>query len=126
MDPRFVTRTLHAYLDYPVAIGLMAAPFLLQLGSSHTLALWLSVVTGVAAFALTIFTDHKLGVFRVIPYWAHVAVDALVGVTFAIAPFVLGFSRIDAWYYWANAAAVLTVVSLSRPEDLSLRRVAHA
>lgn len=126
MDPRFVTRTPHAYLDYPVALGLMAAPFLLQLGSSHPLALWLSVVTGVAAFALTIFTDHKLGVFRVIPYWAHVAVDALVGVTFAIAPFVIGFSGIDAWYYWANAAAVLTVVSLSRPEDLSPRRVAHA
>lgn len=118
MDPRFVTRTIHAYLDYPVAIALMTLPFVLQLGSSHPLALWLSVATGIAAFLLTLFTDHKLGVFRVIPYWLHVAVDFLVGVTFAAAPFVFGFTGIDAWFYWLNAAAVLTVVSLSEPAGL--------
>ena len=37
MNPRFVTRTMHAYLDYPVALSLMAAPFLLGLGGSHPL-----------------------------------------------------------------------------------------
>jgi hypothetical protein len=39
----------------------------------------------------------------------------MVGVTFVIAPFALGFKGIDAWFYWANAAAVLTVVSLNKP-----------
>lgn len=29
---------------------------------------------------------------------------------------LLGFSGIDAWYSWSNAAAVLTVVSLHKPE----------
>ena len=68
-----------------------------------------------------------LAQLRAVPgHTYRVFLICLVGVTFAIAPFVLGFSGIDAWYYWANAAAVLTVVSLSRPEDLSLRRVAHA
>jgi len=33
MDPRFVTKTMHAYLDYPVAFSLMALPFLLD--SAH-------------------------------------------------------------------------------------------
>ena len=28
-DPRFVTKTLHAYLDYPVAVSLIALPFAL-------------------------------------------------------------------------------------------------
>ncbi len=90
---RFVTKTIHAYLDYPVAALLMAMPFLLQLGSSHPLAKWLSVATGIAALVLTIFTDHKLGVFRVLPYSFHLAVDFLVGVVFAIAPVRTGVQR---------------------------------
>ena len=115
---RFVTKTIHAYLDYPVAALLMAMPFLLQLGSSNPLAKWLSVATGLAALVLTIFTDHKLGIIRVLPYSFHLAVDFLVGVVYVIAPFALGLSGIDAIFYWANAAAVLTVVSLHKPEDV--------
>ena len=126
MDPRFVSKTIHAYLDYPVALSLMVMPFLLQLGSSHPMAKWLAVTTGIAAFVLTVFTDHKLGIIRVIPYWAHVAVDFLVGVLFVAAPFIFGFTGIDAWYYWANAAAVLAAVSLSKPGALSGERVATA
>lgn len=116
MDPRFVTKNMHAALDYPVALSLMIAPFLLGLGGSQPLAKWLAVCTGVAAFVLTLFTDHKLGVFRVLPYWSHLMVDALVGAAFLLAPFVFGFSGIDAAYYWANGAAVALVVSLHRPE----------
>ncbi|MHC4877559.1 MAG: SPW repeat domain-containing protein [Planctomycetota bacterium] len=114
---RFVTRTTHAYLDYPVAALLMTLPFLLQLGGSHPAAQWLSVATGVAAFVLTVFTDHKLGLIRVLPYSIHLAVDFLVGVVFVSVPFALGFSGIDAIYYWANGTAVLTVVSLHKPEE---------
>jgi hypothetical protein len=116
MDPRFVTKTMHAYLDYPVAASLMATPFILGLGQSNPLALWLSVVTGVAALVLTLLTDHKTGVYRVLPYSLHLAVDRLVGVTFLIAPLALGFTGLDAWYYWANAGAVLIVTSLHKPE----------
>ncbi len=117
MNPRYVTKTIHAYLDYPVAAALIGLPFLLGLGSSDPLALWLSVGTGVAALLLTILTDHKTGLIRVLPYSVHLAVDALVGVVFVIAPFVLGFTGIDAAFYWINAAAVLTVVSLHKPEE---------
>ncbi|MCG3132789.1 MAG: hypothetical protein FLDDKLPJ_03655 [Phycisphaerae bacterium] len=116
MDPRFVTKNMHAFLDYPVAVSLMAAPFLLGLGGSHPLAKWLAVSTGAAALVLTLFTNHKLGVFRVLPYRFHLAVDALVGVTFLVAPFALGFTGIDALYYWANGAAVALVVGLHRPD----------
>src|SRR5215510_8083423 len=103
MDPRFVTKTMHAYLDYPVAASLVALPFILGLGTSHPVAKWLAVITGVAAFVLTFFTDHKTGVVLV------------------IAPFALGFAGLDAWYYWANGAAVLLVVSLHKPEAVQVR-----
>ena len=53
MSFRFITKSIHAYLiDYPVAILLMAAPFLLKLGQSGPVALWLSVASGVAALLL--------------------------------------------------------------------------
>jgi len=115
MDPRFVTKSMHAVLDYPVAVSLMAAPFLLNLGSSHPLALWLSVSAGLGALVLTLFTDHKLGVFRVLPYGVHLGVDALVGMSFLIAPSVCGFDGLDAWYYWANGLTVVLVVGLHKP-----------
>ena len=124
MDPRFVTKQIHAYLDYPVAISLMVLPFILGLGSSNPLALWLAVATGAAAFLLTILTDHQLGVIRILPYRFHLTVDFIVGVTFLLAPTLLGFSGIDAWYYWINGAAVVVVVGLHKPESVSVEAVA--
>ncbi|MEW2912010.1 hypothetical protein [Leisingera sp. JC11] len=117
MPLRFVTRTIHAYLDYPVAIALMGLPFLLGLGESTPLALWLSVATGIAAFVLTVLTDHHLGLIRVLPYKLHLAVDLIVGLAFLAAPFLLGFAGLDAAFYWLNGAAVVAVISLSAPEQ---------
>lgn len=119
MSMRFITKEIHAYLDYPVAGGLIAMPFLLGLGQSGMLAFWLSVVTGVAALVLTLLTDHHLGMVRVLPYKLHLTVDGAVGVVFVIAPFVLGFAGLDALYYWVIGATVLVVVGLHKEEVMA-------
>ena len=116
MNLRFVTKQIHAYLDYPVALSLMVMPFLLSLGSLQPMAKWLSVGTGVAAFTLTLLTDHQLGLFRVLPYSVHLAVDFTVGLVFLIAPILFGFTGLDALFYWVNGFAVITVVGLHNPE----------
>lgn len=113
---KFVTKRIHAFLDYPVAIALIVLPFLLSLGSSNPLALQLSVATGIAAFVLTLLTDHHLGAFKVVSYKIHLIVDFAVAVVFLLAPFVLSFEGIDMYYYLINGAAVLIVVSLHKPE----------
>lgn len=113
--PRFVTRTIHAYLDYPVALALIGLPFLLGLGASNPLALQIAPAVGVAAFVLTVFTDHQLGLIRVLPYRLHLAVDLAVGLLFLALPFALGFTGLDAAFYWVNGAAVVTVIALSKP-----------
>lgn len=113
---KFITKRIHAYLDYPVAIALMVLPFVLSLGESNPLALQLSVATGVAALILTILTDHQTGLIRILSYKFHLTVDFAVAVVFIVAPFLLGFKGIDAYYYWANGAAVLAVVSLHKSE----------
>lgn len=117
MPLRFVTRQVHAWIDYPVAASLIAMPFLLGLGTGNPLAKWLSVATGVAALLLTILTNHETGLIKVLPYWFHVAVDRLVGVTFVAAPFLLGFGGLDAIYYWANGAAVILVTFLLNAQE---------
>ncbi len=114
--PRFVTKTIHAYLDYPVALALIGLPFLLGLGTSSDLALVISPIVGVAALVLTIFTDHHLGLIRVLPYAFHLAVDLAVGILFLLVPFIFGFAGLDAFFYWVNGAAVVAVISLSKPE----------
>lgn len=114
--PRFVTKTIHAYLDYPVALALITLPFLLGLGTSNLLALYISPVVGVAALLLTVFTDHHLGLIRVLPYKLHLAVDLVVGLFFLVVPLALGFSGIDATFYLVNGAAVVAVICLSKPE----------
>ena len=113
---RFITKHIHAWLDYPVALALIALPFLLGLGTSHPLASMISPVIGVAAFVLTVFTDHQFGIIRVLPFKLHLAVDLAVGLLFLALPFALGFSGLDAAYYWLNGAAVVAVIALSKPE----------
>lgn len=126
MSIRFIDEDLHAWIDYPVAASLIGTPFLLGLGATNPMALWLSVATGVAALVLTLFTNHRLGVIRVLPYWFHLAVDRAVGVTFAVAPFALGFSGLDALYYWVNAAAVLLVTFVLNAPSQQARTVVPA
>lgn len=113
---KFVTKRIHAFLDYPVAIALMLLPFILGLGDANPLAVQLSVSTGIAAFILTLLTDHHLGVFKIISYKTHLIVDFIVAIVFIIAPFALSFKGINAYYYWINGLAVLTVVSLHKSE----------
>jgi len=115
--PRFITKNIHAYLDYPVAFSLIILPFILGLGETNVLAFWLSVATGIAAFGLTVLTDHHLGIFRVLPYSLHLAVDGMVGVVFVIAPFVLGFVGIEFWYYAVLGLTVLLVVGLHKNDE---------
>ncbi|RCS26354.1 hypothetical protein DUT90_11335 [Polaribacter sp. WD7] len=113
---KFITKRIHAFLDYPVAIALITLPFLLGLGDSNPLALQLSVATGIAAFILTILTDHHLGIIKVLSYKLHLTIDFLVAIVFIIAPFVFSFQGVDAYYYWINGIAVLAVVSLHKSE----------
>ena len=117
MLPRFITPTIHAWLDYPVALALIALPFLLGLGHSHPLALVIAPIVGLTAFMLTLFTDHHLGLFQVLPYRLHLAVDLAVGLAFLVIPLALGFTGLDAAFYLLNGAAVVAVIALSSPED---------
>ncbi|WP_222982347.1 SPW repeat domain-containing protein [Flagellimonas meishanensis] len=113
MKLRFITPTLHGVADYSAGLGLVVAPFLLNLGESSAMAIWFSFFTGLAVFGASLLTDYKLSLLKIIPFQGHLAIDLAVAVTFMIVPFVFGFTGIDAVYYWFNATVVFLVVSLS-------------
>ncbi|MGD9502753.1 MAG: hypothetical protein AB7V40_09745 [Methyloceanibacter sp.] len=124
MTIRFLTPTWHGVVDYLAAAGLLTMPFVLGLGASSPLAKWLAVGTGLAVIVTSLLTDYKYGAIRVLPFRGHLAVDTAVATAFALAPAMFGFTGLDAWYYWLNAAAVFVVVALSLPSES--RRPAHA
>jgi hypothetical protein len=126
MPFRFITKYVHTYLiDYPVAIVLMVAPFLLKLGKSSPVALWLSVVTRVTALLLPALTDHPTGLVRVIRDWLHLWVDRALGVVSITVPSAFHFTGLDAWYHWVLAAAVLLATSVLNAPEVSAARRAY-
>ena len=128
MHARFITKTTLAWPDYPVEFGLFALPFILGIGADNRWAGWLSLAAGVAAFILTLPTNHRTGLIRVMPYWMHVAVDRLVAVVFIVATFARGLHGLDTRFYLANPVAgllVATVVSAPKTET-DASGLAHA
>jgi len=125
MNFRFLTPTLHGLLDYAAAAGLIVLPFLLGLGETSPLALWLSVAAGVVLIAYSLLTDYAFGVFGLLPFRAHLALDLTAAIGFVAAPFLFGWSGLVLGYYLVMAAGVLIVVALSRP-DAVLESPRHA
>ena len=110
---RIINPTLHGVADYTAAIGLIIAPFILDLGQTSIIALWFSVCTGIVVLLTSLLTDYNLGAIKVIPFLAHLAMDLVFALTFMIIPFIWGFAGMDAIYYWFNAVMIVLVVSLS-------------
>jgi hypothetical protein len=117
MNTRFLSPTLHGIVDYAAAAGLLTMPFVLGLGTSSPLAKWLAPATGIAVILTSLATNYRFGLFRVLPFKGHLAIDTAVAAAFAVVPTLGGFWGLDAWYYWLNSAAVFAVVGLSQVTD---------
>ena len=126
MNIRFLTPTLHGVVDYLAAAALLTMPFVLGLGASAPLAKGLAVGTGLAVIVTSLLTDYKYGAVRILPFKGHLAIDTAVAIAFALAPSLLGFTGLDAWYYWLNSAAVFAVVALSETGEASQPSPVHA
>lgn len=122
MSFRFITKSIHTYLiDYPIALVLVVAPFLLKLGKSSPVAPCLSVVTRVSLL-LSAFTDHSTVLVRIIRA-ALQWVDRALGVVSITAPSAFHVTGPDAGYCWVFAAAVLlTTSALNAPKVSAAQR----
>ena len=76
----------HGFVDYGVAVVELALPRLLGAGSGARRLLRFS---GANAALLGAVTQHDLGVVKVLPMRAHLALDAAFAAVFLAAPFIL-------------------------------------
>ena len=85
MTMRFVPTRVHGILDYATGASMLALPKLLGVDASRTSARAMRA-WGVMATLSGLVTQHELGVWRVVPMRAHLAVDAVGGAAMAALP----------------------------------------
>jgi hypothetical protein len=102
---------LHRVLDFVTVLAFMVAPSILGLsGFPATLAYTLAGVH-LGMTLLTQFSPHD---HRLVPLSLHGVVEALVGVTLLLLPWVLHWSGTPRIFFIAAGAVILVVWGLSR------------
>src|SRR5688500_4274267 len=89
MPPRPVDATLHGVVDYTAGAFLMTA-FPKVAGIEGTRAARQIRRAGAIHAGYSTLTDYPLGVVKVLPFQAHLALDAVGAVALAATPFVTG------------------------------------
>jgi hypothetical protein len=118
-----ISRKRHGIADYSYIPSVIAAPNLARFADDTTPAR-LSRAFAATSLANTFFTRAEWGVVKVLPYKAHLTVDAISGVAALAAPWMFGFSRDRRARnaFLAMGLTTLAVTLLSRPEEMSTRR----
>jgi hypothetical protein len=89
VPPRPIDSTLHGATDYTVGALLMTAfPTLAGIGGTRSARQIRAA--GAIHVGYSTITDYPLGIRRLLPYKAHLAIDALGALALAATPFVTG------------------------------------
>jgi len=107
---RFIPTAVHGVMDYIVGLALIAAPFVLGFNNNGP-AMWVPIILGIGMIVYSIFTDYELGLMRVLPMKAHLAIDAIGGLFLLASPWLFGFAD----YVWiphvvVGAAALVSAL----------------
>ncbi len=89
LPPRPIDATLHGVTDYSVG-ALLATVFPKVAGIEGTRSAGQIRRAGAIHAAYSTITDYPLGIVRLLPFKAHLAIDALGAIGLAATPFVTG------------------------------------
>ncbi|MEA2383104.1 MAG: hypothetical protein QOH72_3075 [Solirubrobacteraceae bacterium] len=89
MPPRPIDSTLHGVTDYTVGTLLMTV-FPKLAGIEGTQSATQIRTAGAIHAGYSTVTDYPLGIVKVLPFRAHLAIDALGAIALAATPFVTG------------------------------------
>jgi hypothetical protein len=87
--PRPIDDTLHGATDYTVGTLLLTA-FPKLAGIEGTESARQIRITGASHLAYSTLTNYPLGVVKLIPFKAHLAIDALGAIALGATPFITG------------------------------------
>jgi hypothetical protein len=82
-----ISSRVHGMVDYATGAALLALPNLL---GWHGGAATLARTMGLGTLAYSALTDYELGLQKLVPFPAHLALDGLSAATFLAAPLLLG------------------------------------
>jgi len=82
---------LHGVLDYVVAATLIAFPIVFDFGAASTAALVIALGGGIGLAVYSALTDYAAGLRALVPWRAHLALDAVAALALGAAPFAFGF-----------------------------------
>jgi hypothetical protein len=128
---RIVPTRIHAFLDYPLGVFLIAAPWIFGFAGESAAAKWISIIVGVAILAMSSMTDYELGLMRVVPMSLHNLTDVVVGIFFAVSPWLFGFADegANAWlpFVVVGIAAIgAGAMTENAPRERTRARTANA
>jgi len=87
---KFISRKMHAVMDYIMGVVLIAAPWLLGFANNEP-AKWSAVAVGVVMLVMSLMTDYEGGAIKAIPMRFHLGMDMIAGIFLAVSPWLLGF-----------------------------------
>jgi hypothetical protein len=88
----FLPPTVHGILDYIVGILTAVSPWLFGFVKLGGAALFLPLYIGCIEVLLSIFTNYKPGIIRVVPMSTHLVADTLLGFILMVSPFLYEFA----------------------------------
>lgn len=103
---------VHGILDYALGAVFLLAPSIFAL---ETTAAGLSHAVGLALIALSLITRYPLGLFKLMPFPVHGALESLMAVGWIAAPWLFGFTADPAGrnFFVAAGAGLLIVAALT-------------
>lgn len=119
---KFISSKVHGILDYVVAVALFFAPVLFGFQSVGGAAVIVPMVLGIILAIYSLCTQYELGIFKVLDFQYHLAIDVLAAVFLAVSPFLFGFidQAANAWLpHIIVGIAVILVVIFSKPVPAS-------
>ena len=118
--PKVIDPSTHAILDYLSAGAFLAMGFGLR--NRHRTASNLAFCNGAAVLGLSLMTDYPGGVFRLISFKTHGAIDVLQAGMTALGPAMLGFAGEPEAQMFHMQAAVEAAVTAATDWDASPMR----
>ncbi len=86
-----ISRRAHGALDYIVGLLLILSPKIFGFDAGG-IESRLPVILGIATLVYSLFTNYEFGLFKLLPFRAHLVIDVLSGILLAASPWLFRFA----------------------------------
>jgi hypothetical protein len=88
---KMISRRAHGFLDYFVGVLLIFLPKIFGFDTGG-IESRIPVILGIAALIYSVVTNYELGLFKLLPFRVHLALDVMSGLLLAASPWLFQFA----------------------------------